>query len=148
MSSFFPDLNVWMALSVAGHSHSAEAWRWLTLLPADARLVFSRYTHVGLLRLLTNDAVMGRRTLTLGQAWNVYDRWRNDPRVEFHAESRGLEGAFREVTAPFAAMKASHWVGDCYLLAFAKESEASLVTFDKKLLNFARKHGHSAILPA
>ena len=26
MTSFFPDLHVWLALSVAGHSHSADAW--------------------------------------------------------------------------------------------------------------------------
>ena len=38
MTSFFPDLNVWLALSVAGHSHSAEAWKWLSLVPAETRL--------------------------------------------------------------------------------------------------------------
>jgi hypothetical protein len=54
MTLFFPDLNVWLALSVAGHRHNLEAWSWLNLLPREARLIFSRYTQVGLLRLLTN----------------------------------------------------------------------------------------------
>lgn len=147
MTLFFPDLNVWLALSVAGHSHSAEAWNWLEILPDEARLVFSRYTHVGLLRLLTNEAVMGAQTLRLREAWQVYDRWRNDPRVEFHAESRDLEKAFRETTAPFAARKASKWIGDCYLLAYAKESAATLATFDKNLFAHARRAGHDVIVP-
>ena len=148
MISFFPDLNVWIALSVAGHSHSKEAWNWLKLLPAEASLVLSRYTHLGLLRLLTNEAAMGQRTLTLRQAWSVYDGWLNDPRVEFHPESRGLDASLRQTMAPLAAKRASKWVGDCYLLAYAKESEASLVTFDDALLRFARKHGYTAIRPA
>jgi toxin-antitoxin system PIN domain toxin len=148
MISFFPDLNVWMALSVASHSHSTEAWNWLTLLPGDTRLVFSLYTNVGLLRLLTNQVVMGQQTLTLRQAWKVYDSWLHDPRVEFHPEPHSLDTAFREATAPFGARRASKWVSDCYLLACAKESAATLATFDKKLFTHARKHGYSVVVPA
>jgi hypothetical protein len=87
MTLFFPDLNVWLALSVASHSHCPKAWRWLDLLPDDARLIFSRYTQIGLLRLLTNRAAMGQQTLTLRQAWGAYDRWLKDPRVEFYPET-------------------------------------------------------------
>ena len=147
MISFFPDLNVWIALSVAGHSHSAEAWNWLGMLPGEVRLIFSRYTQVGLLRLLTNDSAMGEQTLTLEHAWGVYDRWLSDPRVEFYPEPRGLDASFREATAPFAARPASKWVGACYLLAFAKGSGAVLVTFDRSLHEAARKNGYAAILP-
>jgi toxin-antitoxin system PIN domain toxin len=147
MTSYFPDLNVWMALSVAGHSHSGEAWNWFRVLPADARLIFCRYTQVGLLRLLTNQTVMGDQTLTLRQAWAVYDQWLNDPRVEFHPEPHGLDVAFRTATAPFAGQRASKWIGDCYLLAHARESGAPLVTFDQALLALARKRNQTAILP-
>jgi hypothetical protein len=78
--SFFPDLNVWLALSVEGHVHSAESWKWLTLLPDGTdTLIFSRYTHLGLLRLLCHEAVMGSQTLTVGQAWNLYDRLAGTP---------------------------------------------------------------------
>ena len=148
MTSFFPDLNVWLALSVAGHSHHAEAWQWLRLLPAEVRLIFARYTQVGLLRLLTNQAVMGEQTLTLGRAWRVYERWMSDPRLDFYPEPRGIDAAFREATAPFAAKPASKRVGDCYLLAYARESHATLVTFDRALAAFARRHGYAAIVPA
>ena len=117
MISFFPDLNVWLALSVSGHRHNAEAWNWLNLLPRDRSLIFSRYTQVGLPRLLTNRSAMGEQTLTLRRAWGVYDRWLTDPRVEFYPEPRGLDDGFREAAAPFAGKEASGAVGDCYLLA-------------------------------
>jgi toxin-antitoxin system PIN domain toxin len=148
MTSFFPDLNVWLALSVGDHRHNAEAWRWLNSVPPVAKLIFSRYTHIGLLRLLTNQAAMGEETLTLRKAWGVYDRWLNDPRVEFYPEPRGLEAGFREATAPFAGKAASKLVGDCYLLAYAKHSHAALVTFDRALYDLTRKQDHSAVIPS
>lgn len=147
MISFFPDLNVWLALSVGGHPHNRDAWHWLNLLPRETRLIFCRYTHVGLLRLLTNQSVMGQQTLTLQKAWGIYDRWLEDPRVEFFPEPRGLDAAFRTATVPFAAKPASKWVGDCYLLAYAKQSSATLVTFDKALYHLAGKCDHSAVIP-
>jgi len=147
MTAFFPDLNVWLALSVGGHRHSAEAWSWVGLLRPEARLIFSRYTQVGLLRLLTNQSAMGRQTLTLRKAWGVYDRWLNDLRVEFYPEPRGLEAGFREATAPFAGKAASKWVGDCYLLAYARQCRAALATFDKALYGLAANQGCPAVIP-
>jgi toxin-antitoxin system PIN domain toxin len=148
MISFFPDLNVWLALSVAAHAHNTEVWNWMGTLSKDVRLIFSRYTQVGLLRLLTNSSVMGEQTLTLKKAWDVYDQWLSDPRIEYYPEPRGLEAAFREATAPFGAKPASKWVGDCYLLACSRQSGATLLTFDRALLETARKHGYAAIIPA
>ena len=69
------------------------------------------------------------------------------PRLQFHPDPRQLDAAFRRATAPFASERASKWIGDCYLLAFAKESGATLVTFDKALLGLARKQDCAAILP-
>jgi toxin-antitoxin system PIN domain toxin len=147
MISFFPDLNVWLALTARGHRHNEDAWGWLRTLPSAAKLVFARYTQVGLLRLLTNESVMGEQTLTLNQAWTVYDRWLQDPRVEFHPEPPDIESGFRKASAPFGAKPASKWVGDCYLLAFAQASQSSLVTFDKALFALARKQGNHAVMP-
>jgi predicted nucleic acid-binding protein len=90
---------------------------------------------------------MGDQTLTLRQAWAVYDQWLQDPRVEFYPEPRNLEAAFRQATQPFAAKQASKWVGDCWLLAFDEAARAQLVTFDRALLDFARKQGNKAVLP-
>jgi toxin-antitoxin system PIN domain toxin len=147
MILFFPDLNVWLALSVASHSHSEGAWRWMRHLPSDAGLIFSRYTQIGLLRLLTNTSVMGDQTLTLHKAWKVYDRWLEDPRVEFYPEPRNIEAGFRQVTEAFRAQQASKAVADCWLLAYAKEIQGTLVTFDRALHSFARKQGHSSTIP-
>lgn len=145
MTWFFPDLNVWLALSDAGNSHHLKAWNWLNLLPPDARLMFSRYTQLGLLRLLTNRTVMGEQTLVLKEAWTVYDRWIADARVEFYPEPNGLDGVLREATQQFAQMSVPKWIGDCYLLAYAKHSSATLVTFDRALRELARKQ-HCAVL--
>ena len=147
MTSFFPDLNIWLALSLRSHRHYTVAWNWMKGVSADGTISFARYTHLGLLRLLTNTAVMGENILTLSQAWAVYDRWLEDPRVEFSAEPRNMDAGFRESTEPFGDRPASQWVGDCYLLAYAKHSHSTLVTFDKALFDLARKQHCTAVLP-
>ncbi len=68
--------------------------------------------------------------------------------MELHPEPRDIDSAFRLATAPFATQPASKWIGDCYLLAFAKQSGATLVTFDKALLRLARTHHYAAIIPS
>jgi len=147
MTLLFSDLNFWLALSVSGHPRNGVAWGWLQELPSDSTLIFSRYTQLGLLRLLTNASVMGDETLTLRKAWTVYDRWLQDPRVEFYPEPRNVEAGFRLATEPFAAKAATKWVGDCWLLAFAEGCNAQLVTFDRALYNFALKQGCRAVIP-
>ena len=148
MTLFFLDLNLWLALSVPKHTQYFAAWTWLNSIARDSSLIFIRYTQLGFLRLLTHSSVMGEQTFTLGEAWRLYDQWLSDPRVEFYPEPSGLEAAIREATAPFNSKAASHWVGDCFLLANAKEIGAVLVTFDRALAAFARKQGCAAIIPS
>jgi predicted nucleic acid-binding protein len=81
------------------------------------------------LRLLTTQAVMGTEVMTQPEAWQIYDRWLDDPRVAFLDEPYGLEEAFRDysrrrIPAP------KEWA-DAYLLAFAAVSGLRLVTFDQ-----------------
>ncbi len=147
MTSFFPDVNVWLALSHAANSHNVKAWNWLNLVSLEDRLIFSRYTQLGLLRLLTNQSVMGEQTLTLREAWGVYDNWLQDSRVEFYPEPSGVDVVFREATAPFAGKAASKWLGDCYLLAYAKQGHATLATFDRALYHLARKQHCRVVEP-
>jgi uncharacterized protein len=148
MTLFFPDLNVWLALSVAGHAHRPIAWNWLAHFTANDKLVFSRYTQLGLLRLLTNPVVMGDQILNLREAWLVYDSWLEDPRVEFCPEPRGVDSTFRRMTRPLASLPASNSIGDCWLLAFAADIQSTLVTFDKALFGLARKQGFAAVIPS
>jgi uncharacterized protein len=148
MTLFFPDLNVWLALSDRGHSHSANAWNWMATLPKDRKLIFSRYTQIGLLRLLTNKSIMGSQAMTVRKAWSVYDRWLEDPRVEFYPEPRTLDTAFRLATSPYSERPASNAIGDCFLLAFSKELRATLVTFDRALHHAARTQNQAAVIPS
>ncbi len=60
--------------------------------------MFARYTQVGLLRLLTNQAAMGEQTLTVDEAGASMQGWLTDPRVQLHPEPRSLETAFRRAT--------------------------------------------------
>jgi len=148
MISFFPDVNVWLALSIADHSHNENAWRWLGTLASDARLAFGRYTQLGMLRLLTNPQVMGAKPLTLAKAWEVYDRWLEDPRVEYFAEPRSVDAVFRDLTKAHASQPATKTVGDCWLLACSSEMGSTLVTFDRALYAFARRNGRGAVIPS
>jgi len=88
---------------------------------------FWRFTMRGFIRLLTNQQVMGDSTVALGAAFELYDRWKQDPRVGLAAEPRGMDMLFRQATAPFAKLPATKAVADCYLVGFAEASGADLV---------------------
>lgn len=148
MTLCFPDLNVWLALSHAENIHHTAAWRWREKLGRGDKLIFARHTQIGLLRLLTNAPVMGEQVFTLREAWQMYDRWLEDPQVEFYREPPGVDSTFRAITKPLASHSASKAVADCWLLAFAADIQATLVTFDSALYGFAQKQGLSVTLPS
>jgi toxin-antitoxin system PIN domain toxin len=102
---------------------------WFDSLEADVRFSFCRFTQLGLLRLLTAEAVMGEDVVTQREAWALYDRWLKDERVDFVEESPALERSFRARTRLKQAAPKS-WA-DAYLAAFAETSQLALVTFDK-----------------
>lgn len=132
-SSFlFPDLNVWLALSYQRHVHHPAARAWFERLENDAHACFCRLTQIGLLRLLTTDAVMGKdEVLSQAAAWRVYDRWLEDDRVLFLEETRNLETRFRALSHEQRSAP-KDW-SDSYLCAFAETAGLRLVTFDRAL---------------
>jgi len=131
ISSVFPDVNVWLALSSPDHLHFQSAWNWYTRLPEDAVLLFCRFTQLGLLRLLTTRAAMGPGTLTQTQAWKAYDRWIESGGAEFAEEAAGIGLRFRNHSnSPEVSPK--EWA-DAYLAAFAQAAGTTLVTFDRAL---------------
>ena len=136
---------MWLALSWANHMHSGAAWTWFSS-QGDNRFFFCRLTQIGLLRLLTTSAVMGKDLRTVGEAWNVYDRWLEDTRVGIRQEAFELDAAFRAATRPVSRLSSPKAIGDCYLLAVSQAVEATLVTFDSGLASAARKAGHSVAL--
>ena len=131
------DINVWLALTWDRHPQHTPASRWYNSID-DAALLFCRFTMLGFLRLLTNQAVMGDSTATLAGALQLYDQWTEDPRVELAPEPRGAEVLFRQAMAPFALRPATKAIADCYLVGFAEAAGAHVVTFDKGLAATAR----------
>jgi len=130
-TSYFPDINVWVALTYEGHVHHGIAAEWFEALSSDATLTFCRFTQLGLLRLLTAKAVMGDEVMTQPQAWAAYDRWLQDPRVELVDEPPELEPRFRALTR-LRQPATKDWA-DSYLAAFATVGQLTPVTFDKGL---------------
>ena len=130
-SSAFPDINVWLALTLRTHVHSPAAWRWYRSLPAPEELTFCRFTQLGLLRLLTTESVAKHETLNQRQAWEAYDRWLQRGGAIFREEPLGLDTKFRSF-ADKSIPAPKEWA-DSYLAAFAAASSLELVTFDRAL---------------
>jgi uncharacterized protein len=130
-TSLFPDINVWVALTYEGHAQHRTAATWFAALNSDVSLVFCRLTQLGLLRLLTAEAVMGDEVMTQPQAWAAYDRWHQDRRVELVDEPAEIEARFRAFTR-LRQPATKDWA-DSYLAAFATVGQLALVTFDRSL---------------
>ena len=83
---------------------------------------------------------MGADCLTVGEAWAIYDRWLGDPRVELRGEAvEVVDDLFRRGTEPFAKLVSPKALGDCYLLAVARASDATLVTLDGGFTEMGRR---------
>jgi toxin-antitoxin system PIN domain toxin len=131
-SFLFPDVNVWLALSYQRHVHHPAAKAWFERLDENARLCFCRFTQLGLLRLLTTDAVMGEdKLLSQAEAWLVYDRLNDDERILFLEEPSTMEATFR-ASSRDTRPAPKDWA-DSYLMAFVAVAGLRLATFDKAL---------------
>ncbi len=136
-SLVFPDLNVWMALTLRAHEHHATAWQWYRALRSHEDLVFCRFTQLGFLRLVTSESVAKHETLTQRQAWAAYDRWIEKGGGLFLEEPIGLDSEFRAF-ADQTTPAPREWA-DSYLAAFAAAASLDLVTFDRALSLRARR---------
>jgi uncharacterized protein len=139
-SLVFPDINVWLALLLEDHIHRKVALGWWESAPFEV-IAFSRFTQMGVLRLLTTPAVMNDRPLTMARAWGAYDRLFADDRVALFPEPAGIERSFRERTSTRLASP-KLWA-DAYLSAFAAAHHGSLVSFDHAL---ARRSANCVLL--
>ena len=86
---------------------------------------------MGLLRLLTNERVMGAEVMSRRDAWPAYRRWFDDERIGFlrEPEDEDLERTFQRLsTRPQPSTKL--WA-DAYLAAFAEVAGLTIVTFDQ-----------------
>ena len=127
----FPDINVWLALTLRAHDHHQVAWKWYRSLRPSEDLAFCRFTQLGLLRLLTTESVAKHEILNQRQAWEAYDRWIERGGGVFQEEPLGLEIEFRSF-ADKSIPAPKEWA-DSYLAAFAAAGSMELVTFDRAL---------------
>ncbi len=128
LTTYLPDVNVWLALASRRHTHAPSANEWLTGIEYE-HIAFCRITQMSLLRLLTNPKVMGIDVIDRAQAWEVYNKIQRDPRVSFLNEPAGIEDAWRLITqSPSSAP--GDWT-DAYLLSFARVLNLTLVSFDQ-----------------
>ena len=118
---YVPDVNVWLALSVGEHEHHGRSMNWLNRsLPKRKVLLFTRFTHLGLMRLLTSDAVMAGSALSIAEAWQVYEVWLSDRRVEFVPEPKAIHEHMKLTTAPKENQRASKWLGRSSCTPFSR----------------------------
>lgn len=91
MRKMLPDINVWLALAFDSYVHHSAAKAWFDGLPDDSKCHFCRLSQQGFLRLASNPKAVGTAALNLTDAWQKYDVFLSDPRVEFMVEPPGLE---------------------------------------------------------
>lgn len=137
----FPDVNVWLALALEHHVHRPAAHAWWQA--NEAKIAFTRFTQISLLRLLTTRAAMDGKPLSMEDAWRVHDRFFEDDRVAFFPEPAEVEIRFREYASGQTASP-KMWA-DAWLLACAHSGEGVLVTFDRAL---AARGAHCLLLEA
>lgn len=120
------DVGVWLAAVWAGHVHHPKVAEWFD--EQDGSLRLCRVTQMGLLRLLSNQAVMGADALSRADAWRIVDQLRQDERILLAGEPAQLEQAWRAISA---RDDTGHklWTDD-YLAAFAQVAGLGMVTLD------------------
>ena len=123
------DVGVWLAAVWGRHAHNPVAAGWFSQEADD--ILFCRVTQMGVLRLLSNPAIMGEDAVDRSQAWRTFDQLWADERVLWADEPAELDAVWRAISA---RDDKSHklWTDD-YLAAFAQASGATLVTLDRRL---------------
>jgi len=132
-----PDVNLWLALTLSGHSHHSAARTWLGEQEAFASIFFCRATQQGLVRLLTTTEVLagyGIPARTNLEAWDVIERFMADERITFAHEPEGVEEAWKAFTLR-DTNSPKLWM-DGWLAAFALRSDFQMVTTDKAFSQF------------
>jgi uncharacterized protein len=127
MTSYLPDVNVWLALAYDGHVYHPRARKWLD--NTDDRLFFCRVTQLGFLRLISSPRVMAKAALSPKAAWAIYDRWFEDGRIDFIPDPLDTERMLRKLTQ--SSQPSSRAWTDMYTAAVAQAAGLRVVTFDR-----------------
>jgi uncharacterized protein len=128
------DVNAWIALSFDTHAHHAVAKDWFDGKPSGL-FWFCRMTQQGFLRLATDPRVLKSETVTMPEAWGMYDGILRDRRISFSEEPAGVETIWRGYTQS-ETFTPKVW-NDAFLAAFARAAGYEIVTLDKGFTRYA-----------
>lgn len=131
----FPDVNVWVALTAEDHPHHERADRYWQH-EADASIIFSRVTAMGLVRVTSHQHTFGGQPLLPGEAWAKYQDWRQEPAVALLADPPTLEVTLTQFVA-LGIVTPRNWT-DTYIAAFAVSGAHRLVSFDGGFRSFPK----------
>ena len=137
------DVNLWLATLAAEHPHhqAVTSWWQVEVLAAGEHVAFVRQTQLGLLRLLSNERVMGRGRLDRARAWTTVKRLIAQPCVDFLEEPPGIDPQLDDL-AGSERSSPTFW-SDAYLVAIARAGGYRLATFDR---GFRRYDGLEVVL--
>ena len=129
-----PDINVWVALSVAEHPHfelAQQYWRDRS----GRKVAFCSVTALGLLRILTNRHAMYEKPLTVEAAWQTYVAMRNDPAVVYAREPSKVDLHLARYVE--SGLVKPRTLTDAHLAATATAGKMRIVSFDSDFERFA-----------
>ena len=134
------DTNFWIALTLDSHPGHALAAAWhASALLSRGCLHFCRHTELSFLRLITQESTMlafGKKPFSNSEASRFLVAVQADPTVASAAEATGTKELWLKLSAA-GVSSPKVWM-DAYLAAFAIQSAAELVTFDKGFRKFEK----------
>jgi toxin-antitoxin system PIN domain toxin len=123
------DVNFWVALVLGDHPSNALAGAWFGSLQEGDTALFCRSVQQGFFRVVSDANIFRQAALTNDVALECFRSLRNDPRIGWIEEPRGLEEKWLSY-AKLSTRSPKVWM-DAYLAAFAVMSGSRLVTFDR-----------------
>lgn len=132
------DSNVVLPLLLEQHPHRAVAATWWNDC-ADESVLFTLPVRMGVLRLLTNRALMGDGVLTPESAWQIVSTLLTDARaVTNHDPPLGLDIIWLRLVRG-REPSPNLWT-DAWLAAYAEAANAEMVTLDRGFRSFNLKY--------
>ena len=128
------DVNVWLALVDENHVHHEKA-RNYWCGKSSGEIAFCRVTALAFFRLSTHPKILSR-PLSSEEAWNIYQRYRDEARVGFILDSAGVDQGVMEYSIQSDFIH-ELWT-DCYLAALARFRNCRVVSFDQHFHRFPK----------
>lgn len=127
MTGDFPDVNVWVAMTVPHHGLHRAADRYWNEESVEP-IVFCRTTALGLVRVCSGKNAIGGEPLSVEDSWRKYLLWRSDEDVNFMEDPYRVDEELERLIG--LGVVSSKNSTDAYLAAFAISAELRLITFD------------------